>query len=72
VDCFVASAPRNDGKRSGSSFEARKGAHLRMTAEVLTYAFTEGRSATRANHAVIFVFAASSGWPTWLPKSSQQ
>ena len=33
------------------------------------YAFTEGRSPTRANQAAILVLAGSSGWPTRLPKS---
>ena len=57
----------------GSSFEARKSAHLRMTAEhAERYAFTDGRCPTRANHAAIWLLAGSSGWPTWPPKSSQQ
>ena len=36
------------------------------------YAFTDGRSATRAIHATMLLLAVSSGWPTWAPKSSQQ
>src|SRR5207302_8121204 len=36
------------------------------------YAFTDGRSPTRANQAAMLALAGSSGWPTWPPKSSQQ
>ena len=36
------------------------------------YAFTDGRAPTRLNQATMLAFDWSSGWPTWLPKSSQQ
>ncbi len=39
--------------------------------ETNAYAFTDGRSATRAIHATMLPLAASSGWPTVAAKSSQ-
>ena len=44
-------------------------AHRGMT---VAYAFTEGRCPIRANQAAMLVLAASSGCPTWPPKSIQQ
>ena len=66
LEYWVArSAPGDD-----SGFGARDARHS-QSQKSYAYAFAEGRSPTRANHAAMLALVVSSGWPTWLPKLSQ-
>lgn len=53
-------------------FECESTSRLSPGRPEIDYAFTLGRSPTRANQAAMLALAGSSGWPTWPPKSSQQ